>query len=173
MLKSISTLSKKRASEEDTPLSKAAKKAKRQLEQELAATATADKKGPKASQFCGDIPEAAEKEFYAKYAAGTPKLCFYDTLSKAPGYEAWINMCPNHRPGHKTGKCLLSHCGGHLSTTVIPSDVGEDYWSIFLIICFLLHHIFFIASNLAPWPVCCPYDRGLLVDKKTYRITYV
>jgi hypothetical protein len=126
MLKSISTLSKKRASEEDTPLSKAAKKAKRQLEQELAATATADKKGPKASQFCGDIPEAAEKEFYAKYAAGTPKLCFYDTLSKAPGYEAWINMCPNHRPGHKTGKCLLSHCGGHPSTTVIPSLLGRD-----------------------------------------------
>ena len=51
-------------------------------------------------------------------------------------------------------------------------DVGEDYWSIsyFFYSIFFKHDVttiylfFFIASNLAPWPACCPYDRRLLAD---------
>ena len=53
----------------------------------------------------------------------------------------------------------------------ILHDVGEDYWSIsyFFITFFLTRRedylsFFFIASNLAPWPACCPYDRRLLAD---------
>ena len=56
-------------------------------------------------------------------------------------------------------------------------DVGEDYWSIsyFFITFFLTRRedylsFFFIASNLAPWPACCPYDRRLLADIFFYRV---
>ena len=56
-------------------------------------------------------------------------------------------------------------------------DVGEDYWSIsyFFITFFLTRRedylsFFFIASNLAPWPACCPYDRRLLADMFFYRV---
>jgi len=33
-----------------------------------------------------------------------------------------------------------------------------------------IYLFFVIASNLAPWPACCPYDRRLLADIFFYRV---
>ena len=79
-------------------------------------------------------------------------------------FQIWEMTIDRQRSCNSFDVYAMTRYGGGLLVNIFSIIYfftrREDYLSI----------LFFIASNLAPWPACCPYDRRLLADIFFYRV---